>query len=228
MKTNKILFLGLLITISNLLCGQGFNPGKERWSVKTSVTHFRPVKEIGLQELLNLPPPIRKYSKNSREEYQNQRFPDTVGKHHLREGDIVTTYGYILLAAVEKDKNGEDGDYHVQIRTTSTWADSCLVVEATFPPFIEGNKALQDSCRKVRDFFDHHILKGKKKACFGTDDVTAPYVKITGQLFFDAHHMTTLPRGKQNCITKEKMKSYTCWEIHPIMAIGFIRKKSRE
>lgn len=225
MKIKIVFFFILLNTISTYLSGQEFNPGKERWPIKTSVTHFRPVKEISLQELLNLPIPILRYSKNLRDEYQDQRFPDTIGKHHLREGDIVTTYGYILLAAVEKDKNGEDGDYHVQIRTTSKWADSCLVVEATFPPFIEGNKALQDSCRKVRDFFDRYILKGKKKACFGTDGASAPYVKITGQLFFDAFHMTTPPRGKQSCITKEKMKSYTCWEIHPIMAIGFIRKK---
>jgi hypothetical protein len=225
MKTKTILFLGLLISISNLLSGQGFSPGKERWPVKTSVTHFRPVKIITLQELLNLPDPILRYSKNLRAEYQDQRFPDTVGKHHLREGDIVTTYGYILLAAVEKDKNGEDGDYHVQIRTSSKWADSCLVIEATFPPFIPGNKALQDSCRKVRDFFDSHILKGKKKACFGYDGASAPYVKITGQLFFDAFHMNTQPRGKQHCTTKEKMKSYTCWEIHPVIAISFIRKK---
>jgi len=225
MKIKTVFFFVLLNTISTYLSGQEFNPGKERWPVKTSVTHLRPVKEISLQELLNLPVPILRYSKNEREEYQDHRFPDTVGKHHLQEGDIVSTYGYILLAAVEKDKNGEDGDYHVQIRTSSKWDDSCLVIEATFPPFITGNKALQDSCHKVRDFFDHYVLKGKKKACFGTDGASAPYVKITGQLFFDAFHMTTPPRGKQHCITKEKMKSYTCWEIHPIMSIGFIRKK---
>jgi len=225
MKSKKILFLGLIIPLSNLLSAQGFNPGKDRWPVKTSVTHFGPAKEISLQELLNLPAPIWEFSKNARAEYQDQRFPGIVGKHHLQEGDIVITYGYILLAAVEKDKNGEDGDYHVQIRTTPAWADSCLVVEATFPPFIKGNRPLQDSCRRVRDFFDHYILKGRKKTCFGTNGIPAPHVRIVGQLFFDAHHMSAPPRGKQNCITREKMKSYTCWEIHPVMAIGFIRKK---
>ena len=225
MKIRTIYFFLSLFFISIISFGQEFNPGKERWPVKTSVTNFRPLKEIILQELLDLPDPIQHYSKDSREEFQDQRFPENVGKHNLKEGDIVTTYGYILLAAVEKDKNGEDGDYHVQIRTSSKWADTCLVVEATFPPFITGNKALQDSCRKVRDFFDHYILKGRKKVCFGTDGAAAPYVKVTGQLFFDAFHMNTQPRGKNNCITKEKMKSYTCWEIHPIMAIGFIKKR---
>jgi hypothetical protein len=223
MKTKNSSLLSLLLFASFLVSAQDFSPGKERWPVKTSVTHFHPVKVVGLQELLQLPPPILKYSKEAREEYQDRRIPDVVGKHHLQEGDIVTIQGYILLAAVEKDKNGEDGDYHVQIRPTSGWSDSCLVVEATYPPFISGNKALQDSCKKVRNFFDKNILKGMKKACY--DGNSAPYVKITGQLFFDAHHMTTAPRGKQNCTTKEKMKSYTCWEIHPILAIEMIHRK---
>lgn len=214
-----------LMIIPVLSYSQDFNPGKERWPVKTSVTHFRPIKKITLAELQELPDPVQTYSKNNRDEYQDTRFPDTVGRQHLKEGDIVTTRGYILLAAIEKDKNGEDGDYHVQVRTTPEWSDSCFIVEATFPPFIKGNDALRDSCKRVRDFFDKYILKGSKKACFGTGDADAPYVKITGQLFFDAFHMNTQPRGKQNCVTKEKMKSYTCWEIHPILSIGFINKK---
>jgi hypothetical protein len=183
------------------------------------------VKEIGLRELLDLPSPIQRYSKDSREQFRDLRIPGTVGSPQIKEGDIVTTYGYILLAAVERDENRQDGDYHVQIRITPGWTDSCLVVEATYPLFIKGNKALQDSCNKVREFFDRNILKGKKKACFGSNDRPAPRVKITGQLFFDAFHMTTPPRGKQNCITKEKMRSYTCWEIHPIISISYSREK---
>jgi hypothetical protein len=225
MKIIIIFILTYLISISFVSPAQQFNPGKERWPVKTSVTHFHPVTEVRLQELMDLPAPIRKYSKKSREDHYDQRFEEAVGAFPLHEGDIVTTYGYLLLAAVEQDKNGEDGDYHVQIRTASEWADSCFIVEATWPPFIKGNKALQDSCRKVRDFFDKNILKGHKKVCYGSSDARSPYVKITGQLFFDAHHMTTAPRGKQNSVTKEPMKSYTCWEIHPIISIAFARKK---
>ena len=223
MKATKILFLFLLITISNLLCGQGFNPGKERWPVKTSIKEFLPVIEVDLRELLNLPVPIRTYSKDARKKYQDQRFPETVGTLQLKEGDIVTTTGYILLVALEKDKNGSDADYHIQMRTTSDWTDSCLVIEATYPPFINGNSALQDSCRKVRDFFDRYILKSRKKACFGNNGIPATYVKITGQLFFDAFHVNTPPRGKQNT-AKEKIKSYSCWEIHPITSISFIKE----
>ena len=214
----------LLIT-SEMLWSQEFNPGKERWQVKTSLIQNSEKKDISLVELLHLQAPIQSYQNNIRSEFENQRFPASIGRHHLREGDIITTYGYILLVAIEKNKKGEDGDYHIQIRTSPLWADSCLIIEATFPPFIKGNSALQDSCRKVRAFIDHFILKGKKKVCFGTDGFPAPYAKITGQLFFDAFHMNTIPRGKQNCVTKNKMKSYTCWEIHPIIAISIINKK---
>ena len=214
-----------LICVSFISSVEQFNPGKERWPVKTSVVSFHPVKEISLHELLELPSPLQKYTKIDREEYQDERMPAEVGKHKLKEGDIITTYGYILLAAVEQDKNGTDGDYHVQIRLTPDWDDSCFIVEATYPPFIKRNNALHDSCTKVREFFDKNILKGRKKVCYGSDDALSPYVKITGQLFFDAHHLTTAPRGKQNSVTKEKMKSYTCWELHPIVSIAFARKQ---
>jgi len=221
----KYIAIWILLIASDILWGQKFNPGKERWQIKTSVTRIYEKKDISLIELLQLQAPIQNYQKNIRFEFQDQRFPASIGRHHLREGDIITTYGYILLVAIEKNKKGEDGDYHIQIRTSPLWADSCLIIEATFPPFINGNNALQDSCRKVRDFFDHFILKGKSKVCFGTNGFPAPYVKITGQLFFDAYHMNTPPRGKQNCINQNKMKSYTCWEIHPIIAISMVKNK---
>ncbi|MCX6248997.1 MAG: hypothetical protein NTW10_14825 [Bacteroidetes bacterium] len=224
MKTKLILLLTFFLPVAGFLCGQGFSPGKERWPVKTSVTHFLPVKEVSLAELMGLRSPILSYTKEEQEEYQDQRFSEVIGTHHLKEGDIVITSGYILLAALEKDSKGADADYHIQIRTTSEWADSCLVVEAAYPPFIKGNVTLQDSCRKVRDFFDHFILKGRKKVCFGNKNHTSPYVKITGQLFFDAFHVNTPPRGKQNSVN-EKMKSYTCWEIHPITSISFVGTK---
>ena len=41
------------------------------------------------------------------------------------------------------------------------------------------------------------------------------YVKVTGQLFFDAVHLNEKPRGKKG------MHSYTEWELHPVMNIEF-------
>jgi hypothetical protein len=221
------LFLFPVIFLALLLPPQDMNPGKERWTVKTSVTHFKPAVEIPLRQLLTLPDPIKKFSGKSREKYQEQLIPSTVGASKLKEGDIVTVYGYIMLAALECDDNGQDGDYHIQIRPVGYWSDSCLVVEVPFPPFIKGNKMLKDSVQAARDFFDDKILKGKKHACFGTKNKPAPFVRITGQLFFDAHHINTEPRGKQNSDTKQKMKSYTCWEIHPVFSVSTARKNGK-
>jgi hypothetical protein len=217
--------LSLLIICFFLNAGaQEFTPGKERWLVKTSVPGMHPVKHIALKELLNLPPPVTTLHKGELEEYQDQRFVNPVGNHQLKEGDLISTEGYILLVALEKNDKGADADYHVQIRTAPEWSDTCLIVEATWPPFILNDPVLRDSCRKVRDFFDDFILKGKKKTDFGSGDDPAPRVKITGQLFFDASHLNSPPRGKQNH-HKQKMKSYTCWELHPIISIGFITGK---
>ncbi len=215
-----LLLAFITLCIAALPGNPELNPGKERWPVKTSITHFKPVVEVTLRELLNLPNPIKKYGKRAGEAFLTERFPNAVGPKNLKEGDIVTVYGYIMLAALECDKDGEDGDYHVQIRPVNYWSDSCLVVEVPYPPFIHGNKMLQDSVQAVRNFFDEKILKGKKHASFGTEEKPALLVKITGQLFFDAHHINTDPRGKQNSDTKEKMKSYTCWEIHPVFSVS--------
>ena len=223
----RIAITGLIITLASFLSFKedpSFTPGKERWPIKTSVTHFTPVKHAALREIMDLTNPVKEVRGQLRKEYQDKRFPGLVGKKNFREGDIISTTGYILLAAIEKDKNGEDGDIHVQVRISSNWADSCLIVEATYPPFIKGNQRLQDSCKKVRDFFEEMILCGKNIIGFGTHGKKAPLVQITGQLFFDAHHMNSVPRGKSNPKTKEKMHSYSCWELHPVISISEIRK----
>jgi hypothetical protein len=135
--------------------GQKYSPGKERWQGKTCITHFDPPKEGSLNELLHLRP-VRNYSYNLISKIEGQRFPDSIGRHHFRKGDMITISGFILLVAIEKNRKGG-----------------------------------------------------------------IPY-STKSHPFFDAYLMNTLPRGKQNDITHEKMKSYTCWEIHPIIAINII------
>lgn len=208
-----------LPTLGGMAQEAKLTPGKERWAVKSSVTSFGVKDTLLLEELLALPDPLSTYKGKERTRLQEDRISAPVGPRSLREGDIVTTEGYLLLIALEKDDKGSDGDFHIQIRTKGVWGDTCLVVESTWPPFIHDNDRLLDSCRKVRTFFDERYLQGRKIACFGTQRHPAPHLRITGQLFFDAHHMNTGPRGKQNPKTKQKMKSYTCWEIHPIISV---------
>jgi len=186
-------------------------PGVERWAIKTSLLDQPQKKKIPLAELLALPNPIDKEDSK----YDSVRIPFTVGPRHLHEGEIITTTAWLHLVALEDDsKNHRDGDYHIQIRTSPEWQDSCLVVEVPYPDFVP-DPALGEKCGKVRQFIKDNLLQGKEPGTKGNKLDHPAYVTITGQLFFDLPHVKGNPRGKRG------MKSYTPWEIHPITSIKF-------
>ena len=192
------------------------NPGIARWSIKTSLPPKSTKMAIPLTELLALDNPIESYSSKI---YGAKRIPTPVQKG-LKEGDIVTTRGHLHLIALENDsKNHRDGDYHIQIRNTEEWKDSCLIVEVPLPEarFVKDEK-LRAKCKVVREFIKEKFLRGKEPGA-GNVMEHKMYVEITGQLFFDAPHLNGIPRGKKG------MKSYTCWEIHPVTAIKFVKNK---
>ncbi|MCL5029233.1 MAG: hypothetical protein M1480_09475 [Bacteroidetes bacterium] len=216
-KRNHFLILLINLIFMSVCIGQQkeLNPGVERWSIKTSLPKKSNKMTITLSELLALDNPIKSYSSR---EYGAKRIPNTVQKG-LKEGDIVTSRGYLHLVALENDNvNHRDGDYHIQVRNTEEWKDSCLIVEVPYPDarFV-ANENLRAKCRVVRDFIKEKFLKGKEPGAANVMDHKM-YVEITGQLFFDASHLKGNPRGKKG------MKSYTCWEIHPVTAIKFVKK----
>jgi len=148
------------------------------------------------------------------------------GKYY-KEGDIITTYGYIHLVALEKDEKKTDGDFHIQILPGKEWADSCLIIEVPYPDFVKGNGELKDSVSKARKFINDIVLKGHDLETKGKAITPAIYVKITGQLFFDGIHFNngTL-RGKHDKLTNRSMHSYTCWEIHPVMSLKEVKEQN--
>ncbi|MCX6142748.1 MAG: hypothetical protein NTZ35_05965 [Ignavibacteriales bacterium] len=186
-------------------------PGVERWTIKTSLLDHPQNKTVPLAELLALPNPVdREDSK-----YDSVRIPFAVGPQQLQEGEIVTTTAWLLLVALEDDsKTHRDGDYHIQIRSSSEWQDSCLVVEVPYPEFV-CDPALAAKCGTVRQFIKDRLLQGKEPGTRGNKLDHPVYVTITGQLFFDLSHLKGNLRGKRG------MKSYTPWEIHPVTAIKF-------
>jgi hypothetical protein len=207
-----LLLSALLLCLGSLLAqGTHLEPGVERWAIKTSLVDHPQKKKVTINELLALPNPVdREDSK-----YDSVRIPVAVGALHLQEGEIVTTTAWLHLVALEDDsKNHRDGDYHIQIRNSSEWQDSCIVVEVPLPEFVS-DPALAEKCRKVRQFIKDNLLQGKEPGTKGNKLDHPVYVTITGQLFFDLPHVTGNPRGKRG------MKSYTPWEIHPITAIKF-------
>lgn len=213
-RLNRWISLGILCwALAASLCAQTpqLQPGVDRWSIKTSVPSHPAKISMSINELLALPNPI---SKNVAE-YDTTRIPKPVGPNSIKEGELVTTSAWLHLVALENDsKTHRDGDYHIQIRKSAAWADSCLVIEVPLPKFIS-DPNLAAECEKVREFIKTKILAGKEPGTAGNKLTHPVYVKVTGQLFFDATHLKGNPRGKRN------MKSYTPWELHPIISISF-------
>jgi hypothetical protein len=194
-------------------------PGVDRWSIKTSLLQKSKKKTLTINQLLNLKDPIKKYNSKA---YDIARIPTKVD-FGLKEGDIITVTGWLHLVALENDaKHHRDGDYHIQIRNSSVWADSCLIVEVPNPaPQFVKDTVLSNACAKVRDLIRIKMLKGKEPGTAGNKMTHPCHVTITGQLFFDAVHLGASLNGTYR--GKKGMKSYTCWEIHPITSIKFVQ-----
>jgi hypothetical protein len=205
----------LFVLLSGQLFGQQhLAPGVERWAIKTSLSSHPDRRTVPLKELLALPNPID----TEDSQFDAKRIPVAVGKHSLKEGDIITTTAWLHLVALEDDSHTHrDGDYHIQIRTSPEWADSCLIIEVPYAEFVS-NQRLAKQCGAVRQFIKEKILNGKEPGPRGNRLDHPVYVTIKGQLFFDAPHLKGAPRGERD------MKSYTPWELHPLYSIRFAAK----
>ena len=213
MKNWFVLAIIMLVAGRALYAQGNLQPGVERWVVKTSVPAHSKRRNVPLSELIVLPNPIEAEDA----QFETSRIPTTVGARGLREGDIVTTKGWVHLVALEDDaKTHRDGDYHIQIRTTNEWADTCLVIEIPYSQFVS-DKTLAKECDAARQFVRERLLNGNEPGQGGNKLQHAAYVTVKGQLFFDAPHLNGKPRGRRN------MKSYTPWEIHPVISITFAK-----
>jgi hypothetical protein len=220
----RLWLMCLLILIAQNSCtGQDSDlmPGKERWAIKTSVPAHAKPKNIDIKDLIRLPAPLEVFSRTL---YNESRISDPVQYKGVsyKEGDIITTTAYIHLVALEKSEKKTDGDYHIQVLPGKEWADSCLIIEVPFPPFILNDEVLKEEVKKARELVFDEIVKGDERRK-GKVIEPAAHVQITGQLFFDGTHLSGNNRGKQDPVNKRRMKSYTCWEIHPVTEIRLIK-----
>ncbi len=194
-------------------------PGKDRWSVKTSIGTGKS-KKVALADLLQLPLLDAQYNDRT---YATSLIPVAQQPGGIKEGDIITTTGYLRLVALEDDsKTGEDGDYHIQLTTTYQSTDSCFIVEIPYSDFIK-NTMLKDSANGRRAFVRDRLLKGKEPSRTGSVMQSAVYVKVTGQLFYDAIHAAQMKGSNPMYRGKKGMHSYTAWELHPVKDIEFAK-----
>lgn len=217
MKLVSLFCLFVLFFSYYIATAQDVNPGVERWAVKTSLPSHPKKKKATIDKLLALPDPIA----SEREALDETRI--TKAADDLKEGNLITTKAWLHLVALERDsKKHRDGDYHIQLRNSAQWGDSCFVVEIPDPDFID-DPVLRDKCAEAREFVRTRLLKNKEPGTGGNIMKHEVYVTVTGQLFFDASHLTGNPRGKKGKM-KKPMHSYTCWELHPVTHMAFAPK----
>jgi hypothetical protein len=197
------------------LCSHPAEAAHKRWSIKTGVpsghsathgTHF------DLADLMALPDAGGVAKNDAR--YEAKRIPDPTDGH--QEGDMVSSTGYLLLVALE-----DDGDYHIQVgdKPSTVAGSRCLVVEV--PPekaSLNANATTRQLAGLMRQWVREKLLRGKEASSSGNRMIHPPYVKVTGQLFYDDSHVGDAPRGKRG------IKATTLWEIHPVTVLGFAQK----
>ena len=197
-------------------------PGTERWPIKTSVpdgTDLAQAKPVGLKDLLSLTQPND--VKHNDPRFQDARIPNFSNSLNVKEGDLLTTTGWLYLVATETDC-----DYHIQIsnqpRTTTdkpTPDDDCVVVEAPKPDFVS-NIDLQQRVTTARTYIGTKIMHGAEPSNTGSVMIHAVCVQVTGQLFYDDSHVGK--NGQVEIRGKKGMHSHTLWELHPITDFNIV------
>ena len=220
---SKSIFLFFILTLilfsfNSIRNTSELQAGAHRWKIKTSAENLNKEqpKNIPLKQLLALPLFSSDYNF---QDYENRFIPIDIAPN-LKEGDIISTTGYLHLVALEDGKKHKDGDFHIQLTLHSYWADSCFVIEIPYEKFVEV-KELKTLCEKNRKYIRDIILKtGREPAIPDTVIENGVYVKVEGQLFYDANHAKgRKPKASPDLI---QMRSYTAWEIHPVTHIELV------
>jgi hypothetical protein len=180
-----------------------------RWQVKTTLAPGAdPARAtaVRIDDLLALPEAPGVTENDGR--YQNARITGPVGRLGLREGQMVTTSGWLHLVA-----HPADGDYHLQLTGSPTEGDHCLIVEIPDPDRVT-DAQVRALASAAREWVRAHALGGDKPEKKGTELEQPIYVTVTGALFYDDAHVSEKPRGKRG------EHAATLWEIHPVTSIA--------
>jgi hypothetical protein len=184
-------------------------PGKGRLALKTTLPQNSAKKAVALSDLLRLKDPPNPVKNDPR--YRAQLIPPFPNSSGLREGDIVTTTGWLHAVALEPD-----GGYSIQLSDSSTSGDRCLVAEVPrADPRAIGATELRGRLDQVRAFVRAKLLRGKEPSSGGSVMGHPIRIRLTGQLLYDDAYVGEPPRGKRG------MRAATLWALHPVTDIGF-------
>lgn len=130
---------------------------------------------------------------------------------------VIETEGYVHLVAMEPDC-----DYHMQMTLSRTNGNHNLIVEVPrgAAAYVR-SPLLRKRYEDVRKFIRERLLAGREPGSEGTLLRSPLWVRLRGQLFYDASHFGDAPRGKKG------MKAATIWEIHPVVAMRLVPPPAR-
>jgi hypothetical protein len=135
------------------------------------------------------------------------RIPAFTNSLGVKEGDIVKVSGWLHVVRLMGD-----GDYNLRFSPSADSADRYIVAE--IPDQDDVPLQLRPMVKAARDVVQAKGLGGKGASRQGTTLPNAPYVEITGQLYFnDANLGNPLTPDAQGT----RRGSY--WEIHPGLAL---------
>ena len=190
----------------------------DRWAIKTATVggKFKVQEKLTLQELQAFDAPSDATEPHAGPTHQAKRLTGEVGTAHEHEGTLIRVEGY--LRVMQHDK--ADGDYHMQLSATFDDSTTATDVIVEIPdPDVLPDGGLKQRAETMRAWADKMAQGGHVSTAKGNLLEHRTWVFVEGQLFFDLHH-------NPNCDSRGKRHRHagTCWEIHPVTAMGFADK----
>ncbi|MES2703412.1 MAG: hypothetical protein V4649_12275 [Bacteroidota bacterium] len=131
-------------------------------------------------------------------------------RYGLKDGDVVTTQGYLQVIATEDSAKSTEA-YYLQLTLSSGKSDSCLIVKIPTSHFANERNAM----------FIKELVKGRIP-CAGGNTLRKPvYVSVTGKLTYNASRASAMRGAKPAFQGKRDMHSYTPWEISSVSNIEY-------
>jgi len=209
---SRFLLMTLAAGLSLVLPTPSLAVDHQRWAIKTSIqsgANLAHPHTVALTKLITMPGPAG-VTKADVTTHADTVIPGTTAG--LEEGEVISTKGYIHVVMYST----EDDDYHVQVSLTKPKTDTkCFIVEVPKDAagFAQAG-SVRDSAQVIRAWL-RKLTNNKEPSAGGSLMGGPPYVKVVGQLFFDASHASGALRGRRG------QKAPSAWEIHPIMHIEF-------
>jgi len=184
-------------------------PDAARAAVKTSlpadVDPNQP-KTISFSDLASLPDPPGVTKNDPR--YADARIPAFSNPLGVKEGDAVKIGAYLHRVTYMGD-----GDYNLRFSNSPDSADNYIVSE--IPDDDDVPRRIRPMVVAARKYLKGQILGGKEPAKAGTDLNPAPYVEITGGLYFSDSHV-----GDPPAPDRQGLHRASSWQIHPGIGIA--------